>query len=389
MGKLLVLDSHPIQYRAPLYRCLCEQLERAGHRLDVVFASDSSLRGATDSGFGQPVKWDEPLLEGYTSEFLPTASQSVPAGFHSLSGKGVAALVASKAPDVLFLNGLGYRFCVSALTAARLRGIPVWLRSETQDFAFCRSIWKSLIRATIYRIAYSQIHRFFAIGELNAAHYQAHGVPLSRIRFARYCVVDRFSLDAGEKESRRAALRQRLNFAADTVVLLFCGKLIEKKNPAVIIEALKRLSPSTRQKFAAVFVGSGELETSLREAAQESGVQTVFSGFVNQSEIADYYLAADVLVLPSRQMGETWGLVANEALMAACPVILSRHAGSSIDFARFEGVTVIDPEAEPLANALSTLSPATNPSAIRAQMKDYTIEAAADAIAKEFQSALS
>ena len=30
-----------------------------------------------------------------------------------------------------------------------------------------------------------------------------------------------------------------------------------------------------------------------------------FAGFVNQSELVDWYLAADILVLPSRQAGET------------------------------------------------------------------------------------
>jgi glycosyltransferase involved in cell wall biosynthesis len=44
----------------------------------------------------------------------------------------------------------------------------------------------------------------------------------------------------------------------------------------------------------------------------------------------EVYAAADVLVLPSNGQ-ETWGLVANEALAASCPVILSDAVGSAPD----------------------------------------------------------
>ena len=44
----------------------------------------------------------------------------------------------------------------------------------------------------------------------------------------------------------------------------------------------------------------------------------------------------DILALPSRRMGETWGLVANESMQAGCGVIVSDAVGSGEDFKTWE-----------------------------------------------------
>src|SRR5581483_3191529 len=60
--------------------------------------------------------------------------------------------------------------------------------------------------------------------------------------------------------------------------------------------------------------------------------QVVLTGFVNQGQIADYYAAADVLVLPSGH--EPWGLVLNEAMCFGLPVIASDAVGAAPDLVR-------------------------------------------------------
>jgi len=380
--KLLIIDSHPVQYRVPIYRQLASLLASEGQRLHVIYGSDSSVRGAMDSGFGQTVIWDEPMLEGYDNEFLPGAEQASPGSLRSISGSGIEARIRDLKPDAIFLNGINYELYVRALITARLQRIPIWLRSETQDYAFARSRLKSVIREGVYRLAYSQISHFFPIGELNARHYRDHGVRDSQMTFCRYCVVDRFQAPPDQLNARRVAKRDALGIPLKSTVVMFSGKLIEKKNPAVLIEAWQRLPKTSQSEFTLLFVGSGEQQEELMAHAKACGATTVFAGFVNQSEIADYYLASDAVILPSRQMGETWGLVANEALMAGKPVILSKNAGSSVDFEHFPGVQVVDPTPEIVAQAFLKLDQMPSGEVMRSTMHDYTIEAAASAIQK-------
>ena len=65
--RLAILISHPIQYQTPLYKLLAEQKEID---LTVLFCSDWGLKIYHDEQFGQSVKWDIPLLDGYKYKFL-------------------------------------------------------------------------------------------------------------------------------------------------------------------------------------------------------------------------------------------------------------------------------------------------------------------------------
>ncbi len=129
-------------------------------------------------------------------------------------------------------------------------------------------------------------------------------------------------------------------------------------------------------------MGSGELEDDLRARADD---RVVWAGFVNQSQLADYYLAADVLVLPSRRMGETWGLVVNEALQAGCGVIISNAVGSHREFGQWERVRVVpENDAEAIAGAMSELGELPREfDWAREQLARYSLEEATEAFVEQ------
>ena len=62
----------------------------------------------------------------------------------------------------------------------------------------------------------------------------------------------------------------------------------------------------------------------------------IIVGFKNQLELPDFYQLADTFVLPSG-VGETWGLVVNEAMCFKLPVIVSHLVGCAEDLVE-EGV---------------------------------------------------
>ncbi len=49
--KLLVLASHPVQYHAPVFRCMAQELAARGDELLVVYLSDFSIQGYQDGVF--------------------------------------------------------------------------------------------------------------------------------------------------------------------------------------------------------------------------------------------------------------------------------------------------------------------------------------------------
>jgi len=97
------------------------------------------------------------------------------------------------------------------------------------------------------------------------------------------------------------------------------------------------------------------------------------------------------MVLPSRYAGETWGLVANEALQAGCAVVLSEAVGSSHEFGDWKRVRTIPVgDAQALAKAIEDLAPLPREFGwARPAMEAYSIRAAAKGLASAIKSSFS
>ncbi|MBA3924631.1 MAG: glycosyltransferase family 4 protein [Nostocaceae cyanobacterium] len=324
----------------------------------VVYLSDFSIQGYQDPGFGTSFAWDEPLLEGYRSQVLNANSKHSPQSFIDLKAPGWSHLLKVERPTRLLVTTLNYQGAISAVLRAKSAGIPCTLRVETNDEALSRNQLKNIGRSLIYKSLYAWFDSAIAIGSLNRQHLVKHGIPADKVRLAYYCVPDRFQhLSLQEKQGLRQKMRQQLGFTEDKFVVLFCGKLISKKNPELLLQAAMQIPEAKRKHIVLLYVGSGTLEKDLQTlAANTPELKIHFAGFRNQLELPPYYLASDAMVLPSNRQGETWGLVVNEALQAGLPCIVTDAVGCSTDFSAFPNFQVI-PELnlELLAEAIAKI----------------------------------
>ena len=130
---------------------------------------------------------------------------------------------------------------------------------------------------------------------------------------------------------------------------MFIGKLEPKKAPDVLLDAFVRLPDGLAHL---VYCGTGPLEDDLRRrAGPRSDVH--FVGFQNQSRMPVAYRLGDVVVLPSRGPGETWGLAVNEAMASGRAVIVSDRVGCAPDLVDDRtGRVVPADDADALASAL-------------------------------------
>ncbi|MFD5323793.1 D-inositol-3-phosphate glycosyltransferase [Streptomyces sp. NPDC127092] len=146
----------------------------------------------------------------------------------------------------------------------------------------------------------------------------------------------------GPAEERRAA-RARLGLPADAFVPLYAGRIQPLKGPDVLVRAvaeLLRMAPELRSRLLVPVVGghSGATEQgTVWRLAADLGVADVLKACppVPQERLADFYRAADVLVVPSRS--ESFGLVALEAQACGTPVLASAVGG--LPSAVWDGVT--------------------------------------------------
>jgi glycosyltransferase involved in cell wall biosynthesis len=91
-----------------------------------------------------------------------------------------------------------------------------------------------------------------------------------------------------------------------------------------------------------LMVGDGPLRADCEDFVRKHDSPIRFTGFLNQSQIVEAYVASDLLVLPS-DGGETWGLVVNEAMACGRPCIVSDHVGCGPDLIEVGGTGAIFP----------------------------------------------
>jgi rhamnosyl/mannosyltransferase len=134
-------------------------------------------------------------------------------------------------------------------------------------------------------------------------------------------------------------------------IVLAAGRFIYYKGFEVLLDALQNV------RGYLLLVGDGPLARSLKERAAARGVseKVSFIGAVPNAEMAPYYGACDVFVLPSIARSEAFGIVQVEALASGVPVInTSLQSGvPDVSVHQVTGLTVTPGDPSELAAAIN------------------------------------
>ncbi|RZK42870.1 MAG: glycosyltransferase [Pedobacter sp.] len=333
---ILIFTTHPIQYQTPLWKKIAE----SKIDIEVIFLTKHGLELSYDAEFGTSFKWNLNLLDGYSYSFAKVNENADVNSFYNLRLKqSLKSIIADRHVEAIWIQGWQALAYWQIAIQARILNIPIWLRGETNNLK-PKYFSKEIVKYLPFKLFFGSISKFLYIGKANRNFYLERGISQENLIFAPYCIdVDRFQEKLIKAPETKISARKKWNIPEDSFCFIFSGKFIEKKMPMIILEASKKIP---HHKIHLLFVGDGELRNNLiksanvayapdhfaiedRDAITQS-VSVSFTGFINQDEISDAYIASDCLLLPS-DYGETWGLVVNEAYAHGIPAIVSDHCG--------------------------------------------------------------
>jgi glycosyltransferase involved in cell wall biosynthesis len=145
----------------------------------------------------------------------------------------------------------------------------------------------------------------------------------------------------------KVKVRNLCGIEKDSSIILFVGNLIKQKGVMELVEALKIARQS--HKNVQLYMIGAEKDSIFKEKLERRLVQdhlsssVRFLGVMDQSKIAVWMSAADLLVLPSHIEG--FGLVALEAMACGTPVIGTNVGG--LKYLLAEGAGEITPVQNP------------------------------------------
>ena len=176
-----------------------------------------------------------------------------------------------------------------------------------------------------------------ATSEQEAEELAAGGIPRTKIVLRRNGVM-------GPRElPERGLFRAEHKLPHDASIILFLGRLSEKKSPALLLEAFAQLPEKINDReLRLVFAGPDEsgMQQRLESLAREKGLnpRITFTGPIFGEEKWRAYRDADVFVLPSQN--ENFGNTAAEAAACGTPVVVTENCGIAPLLAGSAGIVV-------------------------------------------------
>ncbi|MHB8499497.1 MAG: glycosyltransferase [Candidatus Acidiferrales bacterium] len=254
--------------------------------------------------------------------------------------------------DVAHIYGL-YDFLGPPVADACVRRkIPYVLEPIGMFVPIVRNLrLKKIYHAWFGRRLFEGASAIIATSEQEAEELASGGVAREKI------VLRRNGVEAPASWPERGVFRKGLGIAEDAKVILFLGRLSEKKSPDLLLRAFAELSKETAVKTPRlVFAGpdEGGMKGRLELMAAQLGVtpQVQFTGPIFGEAKWAAYRDADVFVLPSQN--ENFGNTAAESAAAGTPVIVTAQCGIAPLLADVAGL-VVPRKAGALAEAIKSV----------------------------------
>jgi len=194
-----------------------------------------------------------------------------------------------------------------------------------------RNLLKKIIRNFFLKFFFfKNIDYFFYLGKASYKEYIRLGVNQNRL-IHTYYTVDYQNFEFQKKIYSRKKSRKDLGINNKTFTMIIVGAINERKNHQLLLKAIE-LS-KYKNNFHLLIVGDGPMKELIVSYSKKLNFNNItFTGFVNQSQLGKYYIAADLFIFPS--LFDSWGLVLNEAIQFGLPVLVSSNVSSSDDLVK-------------------------------------------------------
>jgi glycosyltransferase involved in cell wall biosynthesis len=319
-------------------RSLSQRLVKLGHKVTVLTADwglESHVLAPGSHAERSPVGWH--LEEsGIEAIYLPSWVR-----YRALSwNPGIARFCRAQLWrfDVAHIFGL-YDFLGPATAAAcRRSGMPY----VVEPIGMFVPIVRNFLLKRMYHLALGQSmlrgsRTIIATSPQEVAELASSGQPAEKI------VVRRNGVEVPDSLPERGRFRAVAGIPADAKLVLYLGRLSEKKSPDVLLQAFASLgNMEGGAELRLVFAGpdDGDMKQKLQQLAGELGVsaRVQILGPIFNKDKWRAYRDADVFVLPSQN--ENFGNTAGEAVAAGTPVVVTDKCGIAPLLADVAGLVV-------------------------------------------------
>lgn len=304
MKRILFLTNYASPYRVHFFDELGKTLD-----VTVLYSEQAADNTHRDS------QWFEEG-EGGFSAVQPTKAAS-------MQGENLCWDVLSwlrKPFDAIVICGYSSPTAMLAMAYLRLHRIPFYMEV---DGGLIRE--DSGMKFRFKKLLVGSASRWLSSGAYTTdylVHYGASREAIQSYPFTSLWERDILPRQLDVEEKQR--LRRELGMTENKIVL-YVGRFTRAKG----MDDLLEVSPMLDRDIGIYFVGGEPSREHLAFCDSNALSNVHFVGFQKKEQLADYYMAADLLVLPTKS--DVWGLVINEAMACGLPVITTDRCVAGLE----------------------------------------------------------
>jgi glycosyltransferase involved in cell wall biosynthesis len=149
----------------------------------------------------------------------------------------------------------------------------------------------------------------------------------------------------------RREMRERAGIPADSVVLLYAGRISPEKNIELLPEIMKVLAKDASRDYRLLVAGAGPQEGWLKAQTDKFVPGRIVQlGHLDKERLSGYYASADVFIHPNPR--EPFGIAPLEAMASGVPTV-APNSGGILSYATNENAWLVEPTGENFAAAIS------------------------------------
>lgn len=337
-------------------KALADGLATKGHSVTVL-TSDWGLDKRLAEMPGEPPGQPNPFgrkreVNGVTAFYLPNWFHYRAVSWNPALGRYLRARLQNF--DIVHIFGLYDLLGPRTAAECRKRKIPYVVEPIGMFVPIVRNIFvKKLYHQVCGRELLAGASAVIATAEQEQAELESGGIPREKI------ILRRNGVEIPQSMPARGSFRASLQIPPHAGLILFLGRLSQKKSPDLLLRAFAELLkniPVGQRDLQLAFVGPDEagMLDRLKKLAQELRAEqrVHFVPALSGEKKWSAYQDADIFVLPSQN--ENFGNTAAEAVAAGTPVIVTDQCGIAPLLANVAGL-VVPHEQQQLTKAMQTL----------------------------------
>lgn len=225
--------------------------------------------------------------------------------------------------DIFIIGGHGTPTSMLAIETLKLRKIPFILNA---DGGFIKE--ENKLKFLIKKHFIKEAKYYLSSGKTASKYLKYYGGNSKEVYEYPFSSLQKSNiLDEVLTYKEKFIYKKELNINEDKIILSV-GQFIYRKGFDVLLEACSKLSGGY-----GVYMVGGEPTKEYLDLKEKYGLENVhFVGFKSKCELSEYYKAADLFVLPTRE--DIWGLVINEAMAFGLPVITTDRCIAGLELIR-------------------------------------------------------